>query len=47
MVETIPSLANAENLTIDPTNDYLFVANQAGENVVVFESIMTRGLTTA
>ncbi|MCM3878699.1 MAG: beta-propeller fold lactonase family protein [Vicinamibacterales bacterium] len=36
-VEYIPSLGRTpRNLTIDPSNEYLFCANQAGENVVVF-----------
>jgi len=36
-VEHIPSLGRTpRNLTIDPTNEYLFCANQTGENVVVF-----------
>jgi len=36
-VEYIPSLRRTpRNLTIDPSNEYLFCANQNGENVVVF-----------
>jgi 6-phosphogluconolactonase len=37
LVEYIPSLGRTpRNLTIDPSNEYLFCANQNGENVVVF-----------
>ena len=37
MIENAPSLGRTpRNLAIDPTNDYLFAANQAGDNVVVF-----------
>ena len=37
MVENVPSLGRTpRNLIIDPTNDYLFAANQGGDNVVVF-----------
>jgi 6-phosphogluconolactonase len=37
LVEHIPSLGRTpRNLTIDPSNEYLFCANQNGENVVVF-----------
>jgi 6-phosphogluconolactonase len=37
MIENIPSLGRTpRNITIDPTNEYLIAANQAGENVVVF-----------
>jgi 6-phosphogluconolactonase len=37
MVENIPSLGRTpRNITIDPMNEYLIAANQAGENVVVF-----------
>ena len=36
-VEHIPSLGRTpRNMTIDPSNEYLFCANQSGENVVVF-----------
>jgi len=36
-VEYIPSLGRTpRNMTIDPSNTYLFCANQNGENVVVF-----------
>jgi 6-phosphogluconolactonase len=37
LVEHIPSLGRTpRNVTIDPSNEYLFCANQNGENVVVF-----------
>ncbi len=37
MVENVASLGRTpRNLTIDPTNDYLFSANQGGDNIVVF-----------
>ncbi len=37
-VEHIPSLGRTpRNLTLDPTNEYLFCANQNGENIVVFK----------
>jgi len=36
-VEYIPSLGRTpRNITIDPSNEYLFCANQNGENLVVF-----------
>jgi 6-phosphogluconolactonase len=37
MTETVPSLGKTpRNITIDPTNQYLISANQAGDNLVVF-----------
>jgi 6-phosphogluconolactonase len=37
MVENIPTLGRTpRNITIDPTNDYLFAANQGGDSMVVF-----------
>jgi 6-phosphogluconolactonase len=37
LVEHIPSLGRTpRNIVIDPSNEYLFCANQNGENVVVF-----------
>jgi 6-phosphogluconolactonase len=37
MNENVPSLGRTpRNITIDPTNNYLISANQAGDNVVVF-----------
>jgi 6-phosphogluconolactonase len=37
LVEYIPSLGRTpRNMTIDPSNEYLILANQNGENVVVF-----------
>jgi 6-phosphogluconolactonase len=47
LVENVPSLGRTpRNLIIDPTNDYLFAANQAGDNVVVFRIVHRTGHLT-